>query len=170
MSQIITGFFRTRGEGEAAQNELFAKGFSRDEVSFVAGETSPHEIPAIGPIQSVGAESVAASDAFVGGMVGLAASMAAIFIPGIGPLVAAGPLAAAIGGLAAGTAAGGVIGLLRDYGVSEEEARFYAEGVKRGGALVAVHGVDDDRAKLAREIFDHGDAVAVETEKEESHA
>lgn len=95
-------------------------------------------------------------------MVGLAAGMVAVVIPGIGPLIAAGPIAGAIGGLTVGAATGGVIGLLRDHGVSEDEAEFYAEGVKRGGALVTVQGVSDDRAAIARKIFEkHG---AVDTE------
>ena len=55
-----------------------------------------------------------------------------------------------------------LIGLLRDHGISEEEAQFYAEGVKRGGALVTVHGVSEDRADQARKILDkHG---AIDTE------
>ena len=88
--------------------------------------------------------------------------MPAVAIPGIGPLIAAGPLAGALGGLAVGAAAGGLIGLLRDHGISKEEAEFYAEGVKRGGSLVLVHGVPDDRASRAREILDDQRAIEVE--------
>jgi uncharacterized membrane protein len=89
--------------------------------------------------------------------------MIAVFIPGIGPLIAAGPLAGAIGGLSVGAGAGGLIGLLKDHGVSDEEADFYAEGVRRGGALVTVQYGAEDEEKRAREILQkHG---AIETEK-----
>lgn len=161
-SEAIAGFFRTRAEGEAAQQALLSAGFTRDEVSFLAGDTRGHETPAVGPIEQVGADTEAAPDAWIGGIVGLAAGMIAVVLPGIGPLIAAGPLAGAIGGLSVGAAAGGIIGLLRDHGISEEEAQFYAEGVKRGGALVTVHDVTEDRAGQARKILEQHGALDTE--------
>ena len=166
MTHAISAFFRTRSEGESARSLLLANGFTNDQISFVAASGEAHEIPSIGPRFSVGTESEAASDAFVGAMVGLAAGTVAVVIPGIGPLIAAGPIAGAIGGAAVGTAAGGLIGLLKDHGVSEEEAEFYADGVRRGGSLVAVHDVDDDHAKLARKLLDENGPVAIEDEKQ----
>ncbi len=83
-------------------------------------------------------------------------------LPGIGPLIAAGPIAGAIGGLTVGAAAGGIIGLLKDHGISEEEAEFYAEGVRRGGSLVTVQGIPEDREKEARKILDDNGAIEVE--------
>jgi hypothetical protein len=161
MAQTISGFFRARSEGQAAQNALLANGFSRDQVSFVAGDAAAHEQPAIGPVLS-GTESEAAADAFYGGMAGMAAGLVAMAIPGFGALVAAGPMAGAIAGMAVGAAAGGVVGLLRDHGVTEEEAEFIAEGVRKGGALVTVQNLDDDQAKLARNILDQNGAIDVE--------
>jgi hypothetical protein len=162
MAKTISGFFHTRAEGEAAQDALFSRGFLREEVSFVAGDMRPHATPAVGPVKEVGGESEAASDAWIGGVVGLAAGMIAVVLPGIGPLIAAGPLAGAIGGLSVGAAAGGVIGLLKDHGISEEEAEFYAEGVRRGGSLVTVHGVSREREEEARKILDQAGAIQVE--------
>lgn len=162
MAKAITGFFRTRSDGEAAQQALLSNGFARDEVSFVAGDTEGHETPAVGPVQDVGAETEAGRDAWIGGVVGLAAGVIAVVLPGIGPLIAAGPIAGAIGGLSVGAAAGGIIGVLKDHGVSEDEAEFYAEGVKRGGSLVTVYGVSDDRADEARKILDRAGAIDVE--------
>jgi len=167
VSEAIAGFFRTRAEGEAAQQALLSSGFTRDEVSFVAGDTQAHEMPAIGPLETTGAEAVAGPNAFIGGVVGLAAGMIAVVIPGIGPLIAAGPLAGAIGGLGLGAAAGGIIGLLRDHGVSEEEAQFFAEGVKRGGSLVTVR-TTDERADQARKIMDRNGAIDIEKLSQES--
>ncbi|MEI9976075.1 MAG: hypothetical protein WDO73_30875 [Ignavibacteriota bacterium] len=77
-------------------------------------------------------------------------------------LVAAGPLVGAFGGLTAGVAVGGVIGILKDHGISEELAEFYAEGVKRGGALVTVHGVSEARESEAKKILDRSGAIEVE--------
>src|SRR5436853_131883 len=53
-----------------------------------------------------------AAGALIGGMAGLAAGLGAIAIPGIGPAIAAGPLAVAIGSAGIGAAAGSIIGVL----------------------------------------------------------
>lgn len=163
MAKAIAGFFRTRGEGENAKAALYQAGFSQDQVNFVANDSRGHKIPKVGPaLKDAGSESEAGSDAFVGGVIGLAAGMIAVVVPGIGPLLAAGPIAGAIGGLTAGVAAGGVIGLLRDHGVSEEEAEFYAEGVRRGGSLITVRGINEERGKEASKILDKSGAIEVE--------
>ncbi|HKE22920.1 MAG TPA: hypothetical protein VKB88_11055 [Bryobacteraceae bacterium] len=162
MARTVTSFFRTPREAEIAQRRLFEKGFSRNEVSFVAGDTRGHETPKVGPVLDSGAEVEAGRDAWFGGAVGLAAGAIAAVLPGIGPLIAFGPLAGAIGGAAVGAAAGGIIGLLKEHGVPEEEAQFYAEGVRRGGALLTVHNVSEEREALARTIFQQSGAVATE--------
>src|SRR5580698_1301569 len=117
MTKTIAGFFRTRIEGETAYNQLLDTGFARHQVSFVAGDTRGHETPAIGPIEGTGAESEMPQDAALGSVIGLAAGLVLLVIPGVGPLLAAGPLAAAMGGIAAGAAVGGIVGLLKDQGV-----------------------------------------------------
>lgn len=161
-TEAIAGFFRTREQGEAARQAILDAGFRADEVGFVAGDTRGHTTPAVGPIESVTTEGKGVQGALAGGVVGMAAGMVALLIPGIGPLIAAGPIAGAMTGLTVGAAAGGVIGLLKDHGISEEEAQFYAEGVKRGGALVTVQGVSDDRADEARRIFERHGAIDTE--------
>ena len=168
MANAIAGFFVTQAAGEQAKEALYQAGFSRDQVSFLAGDTRGHETPKIGPaLQEEGTESELGTDTFIGGAVGLAAGVIALAIPGIGPLLAAGPITAAIGGMTAGIAAGGIVGLLKDHGISEEEAEFYAEGVRRGGALVTVHAVEGDREKAARKILKDNGAIEVEELAEE---
>jgi hypothetical protein len=162
MTKTTVGFFRTRVEGERAYNQLLAGGLAHDQVSFVAGDMRGHETPAIGPIQGTGAESEMPQDIALGSAIGLAAGLVALVIPGIGPLIAAGPLAAAMGGLAAGAAVGGIVGLLKDHGVSEEEAEFYEDGVRRGGALVTVRGVSEEQEKKAREIMQENGSLETE--------
>ena len=71
-------------------------------------------------------------------------------IPGIGPILAVGPISAALAGIGIGAAAGGVIGLLRDKGVSEEEAEYYAEGIRRGGSLVSVRSDSDTDGRVSK--------------------
>jgi hypothetical protein len=163
MAKAIAGFFRTVAEGEKAKEALHQSGFTLDEVGFVAGDTRGHQTPKVGPsLKEEGSESEAVSDAFVGGAIGLAAGLFAVLVPGFGFLIAAGPLVGAFGGLTAGVAVGGLVGILKDHNISEEQAEFYAEGVRRGGALVTVHGVTEARETEARKILDRSGAIEVE--------
>src|ERR1700710_2159202 len=84
----------------------------------------------------------------IGGTAGLLAGLGLLAIPGLGPVVAAGWLAATAVGAAAGAATGGVVGALTEAGVSKEDAPLYAEGVRRGGTLVSARVADADRTRL----------------------
>ena len=95
-----------------------------------------------------GAGKGAGIGAGVGGTAGLLAGLGLLAIPGLGPVVAAGWLAATAVGAAAGAATGGIVGALTEAGVSEDEAHSYAEGVRRGGTLVSARVADSDRARL----------------------
>ncbi len=84
------------------------------------------------------APGTAATGAALGGLGGLLVGLGVLAVPGVGPLLAAGPLAGALGGLLAGGAAGGVIGGLSAIGVPEEYARDYAARIEQGHTLVSV--------------------------------
>jgi hypothetical protein len=94
-----------------------------------------------------GAEAGAGIGAVVGGTAGLLAGLGILAIPGVGPVVAAGWLAALATGALAGGAAGGIIGALTQSGVSKEDAHVYAEGLRRGGALVTARVPDGERTR-----------------------
>jgi hypothetical protein len=95
-----------------------------------------------------GAGKGAGIGAGVGGAAGLLAGLGLLAIPGLGPVVAAGWLAATAVGAAAGAATGGIVGALTEAGVSKEEAPLYAEGVRRGGTLVSARVPEADRTRL----------------------
>jgi hypothetical protein len=112
-----------------------------------------------------GAGAGAGIGAIVGGAAGVLAGLGMIAIPGIGPVVAAGWLAATAAGLVAGGVAGGIIGALTQAGVSKEDAHVYAEGVRRGGTLVTARVPDSERHRYetildrsAVNISDRGEA------------
>ena len=92
--------------------------------------------------------------AILGGAAGAAAGLGMIAIPGIGPVVAAGWLAALAAGAVGGGVAGGLIGALVESGTSKENAQLYAEAVRRGGAIVTARVSDDDEAQYTA-IMDH---------------
>jgi hypothetical protein len=113
-----------------------------------------------------GAAAGAVTGGVVGGAAGLAASLMGLAIPGIGPIIAAGPIVATLSGAGVGAVAGGLIGGLTDMGVSDTDAQYYAESVRRGGALVTVR-ADDSRAERAADIMREHGAVDIERRAEQ---
>ena len=113
-----------------------------------------------------GAAAGAVTGGVVGGAAGLAASLMGLAIPGIGPIIAAGPIVATLSGAGVGAVAGGLIGGLTDMGVSKTDAEYYAESVRRGGALVTVR-ADDSRADRAADIMREHGAVDIEQRAEQ---
>ncbi|HEY3461430.1 MAG TPA: hypothetical protein VGL52_11450 [Casimicrobiaceae bacterium] len=112
-----------------------------------------------------GAAAGAVTGGVVGGAAGLAASLMGLAIPGIGPIIAAGPIVSLLTGAGVGAVAGGLIGGLTDMGVSESDAQYYAEAVRRGGALVTVR-ADDARAERAADIMRAHGAIDIERRAE----
>jgi len=84
--------------------------------------------------------------AAVGGLTGVIVGLASL-VPGIGLVIAAGPIAAGLTGILAGSVTGGIIGALVKSGVPKDESPYYAEGIRRGGTLVSVQTSDTLRAE-----------------------
>src|ERR1700743_332696 len=89
----------------------------------------------------------------VGGSLGLLAGIGALAIPGVGPLIAAGPIMGALAGLGVGGAVGGLVGALIGLGIPEYEAKRYEGRVKDGGILVSVHCDSSEEVSRAKEIL-----------------
>lgn len=98
----------------------------------------------------------AAVGAGIGGVAGLLVGMAALAVPGVGPFLAAGPLAGALGGLLAGSAAGGIIGALSTIGVPEQHARTYAARIEQGHTFVSVRTDEISCDLVERVLLAHG--------------
>ena len=105
-----------------------------------------------------GAAAGASVGAALGGGAGLLAGLGLLAIPGLGPVVAAGWLAATAVGAVAGGAAGGLVGSLTSAGVNPEHAEIYAEGVRRGGSIVTAR-VDDTLAPRAESLLSDRGAI-----------
>jgi hypothetical protein len=169
-AKTVIGLFDSRAEAEQGVSALIREGFAREELSIVAGDPRTMvETPAVGPVHGVGADTEAGSDAAIGAIAGFVVGVVALAIPGLGPLIAAGPMAAGIGGLGIGAAAGGLIGVLKDHGVSEDEAEYYEEGLRRGGAIVTAR-VPEDRAGEAARALDRAGAADILKRAEEWRA
>lgn len=153
-----------------AVDELVDTGFSRDDISLVArdvtGEYGTY-LEEYDEAEDVGeaAAGGAVGGAVVGGLMGLLVGIGAFAIPGLGPVIAAGPVAASLAGAGIGAATGGVLGALIEWGVPEAEAGYYAEGVRRGGTLLSVR-VPETRVNDVVDILNDHDPVNVERRAE----
>src|SRR6185436_6597798 len=97
----------------------------------------------------------------VGGTLGLLAGIGALAIPGVGPLIAAGPIMGALAGLGAGGALGGVLGALAGMGIPEYEAKRYEGRIREGGILLSVHCDNSEWTSKAKDILNHTGAEDV---------
>jgi hypothetical protein len=164
MAQAITRLFDDYEDAAAAVRKLEASGVSHDSISLIANNGRGDRLPHRGGDEAgdhdagEGAAKGATTGGLLGGGAGLLAGLGMLAIPGLGPVVAAGWLAStaigAVVGAAAGGAAGGLLGALKDAGHTDEEAHVYAEGVRRGGALVSVKPTNDTDALTARRVLD----------------
>ncbi len=170
MAKTVVGLFDTHSGAERAVQELHRQGFTKDEVSLVANNTTgiynTDTSTSVNQEEAAeGAGSGAIGGTVVGGGLGLILSLGLLVIPGVGPVAAAGTLATVLGstalGAGIGAAAGGLIGAMIDSGVPESEANVYAEGVRRGGTLVMVT-TSDARADDAVAVLEASDPVNVE--------
>lgn len=171
MAKTIVGSFDTFEEARSVMSELQQRGFNQNDISIVANNatgqyrTGDDKTAATTSEAASGAASGAAAGGLLGGAAGLIVGLMGLAIPGIGPIVAAGPLAATLAGAGVGAVAGGLIGGLTRAGVPEEEANVYAEAVRRGGALVTVR-AEDSRAEEAADIMRKSGAVDIERRAE----
>ena len=154
MTTTISRLYDNYSDAQAAVTKLEAAGVPHSDISIVAnnsdgwfdgkkdrdGDGVDDRAEAAGAGAGVGVG--------LGGAAGLLAGLGLLAIPGLGPVVAAGWLAATAVGAAAGAATGGLVGALTQAGVSDDEAPLYAEGVRRGGSLVTAKVADGDKARL----------------------
>jgi hypothetical protein len=167
MSKTVIGLMDNIGEAQSVVKDLVASGIDRDDIGFMANQK--HAVPESaglnegeGSRAASGALAGAGTGAALGGVAGLALALAPLAIPGIGPILAAGPIAAALTGAGIGAVAGGLIGGLTKLGVPEDEAHYYAEGVRRGGILVTVAAESDAQAQTAVTVMQRHGAVDID--------
>jgi uncharacterized protein (TIGR02271 family) len=150
-------------------DELKAGGFSKDDVSVVfadkrSSKEFAHEKNTKAP---EGAATGAATGGVLGGALGWLAGAGALAIPGVGPLIAAGPIMAALSGAAVGAATGGIAGGLIGLGIPEYEAKRYENRVREGNVLISVHSDNAEETRRAKEIFERNGAEDIASARED---
>ncbi len=151
----VFGIYPTRSAAEEAVDALRRAGFRNTDISALLPDNAgtkdfAHEKNTKAP---EGATTGATSGAIVGGVLGWLSGIGMLAIPGIGPLIAAGPIVAALAGAGAVGVVGGIVGTLVGLGIPEYEAKRYEGRVKHGGILLSVHCDSSDWVNRAEEIF-----------------
>jgi uncharacterized protein (TIGR02271 family) len=171
MKTIVAMFDRIEDARDALE-DLVDSGIQRDNISLIARDVEGQYGSQMEGRQATAGEDVgqaaaggAAGGAVLGGLAGVLVGLGALTIPGIGPVVAAGPIVSGLTGAAVGAAAGGLLGALVEWGIPEEEAEYYAEGVRRGGTLVAVRATDTEAEDVV-DILEGYDPVDIERRSE----
>jgi len=142
-------------QAERIVENLQSAGFPAQEISVLLPDTEgKHDIGHVKATKAPeGVATGATTGGVTGGVIGLLAGIGALAIPGVGPLIAAGPIMAALSGAAVGATTGGVVGGLIGLGIPEIEAKRYEDKLKAGNYLIAVHAHDGDQEDRAEEIF-----------------
>ncbi len=115
-----------------------------------------------------GGASGAAIGGLIGGTLGLLAGIGSLAIPGLGALVAAGPILAALSGTAVGGSLGLLTGFLIGLGIPEYEAKRYEHRVKSGGVLLSVHAETAEEVEKIKDIFVKNGIEDIATSKEKA--
>lgn len=171
----VAGIFKSRAEAERAVENLRSAGISDDDISFLTPGTTDEELEAAVPTTET--EQPGMGTAF-GGVVGAAlgtaggihigTALASLFVPGVGPILAAGVLGAALlgaGGAAAGAAAGSA---LEDNvtGLPHDELYVYEDALRQGRTVVIVLADDSAQAETVRGVIEQAGAESVDAARE----
>lgn len=163
------GIFPSNSAAEAAVDRLHAAGFSNNDVSVLMADKQGSKDFASEKNTKApeGTTAGVLSGGTLGGTLGLLAGLGALAIPGVGPLIAAGPIMGALAGLGIGSAVGGLVGALVGMGIPEYEAKRYEGRVNEGGILVSVHCESFEEIGRAKDLLKAagGEDVASSGEK-----
>ncbi|MCE9544202.1 MAG: hypothetical protein K8T25_01570 [Planctomycetia bacterium] len=168
MSQAVFGIANTLNQAEQIVVRLKVAGFSYDDISVLMPDKSGTRDFAVANSTKApeGAAAGVSAGAALGGALGWLTGIGALAIPGLGPLIAAGPILATLGGAAVGGAVGGISGALIGMGIPEYEAQRYEGKIQGGAALISVHVNDATEAERAHAVLEQFGAEDISTSAE----
>src|SRR6478672_1087766 len=166
----VFGIYSSVTQAEVAVDALVNDGFTNSDVSVLMADSQgskdfAHEKNTKAP---EGTTTGVAAGGAIGGTLGLLAGIGALAIPGVGPLIAAGPIMGALAGLGVGGTVGGIVGALVGMGIPEYEARRFEGAVKDGGVLLSVHCDTSEEISRAKEELKRTGAADVASGGEEA--
>ena len=166
----VFGIYHTKEQAERGIDDLLTAGFSNDDISVLLPDINSPRAFANEKNMKVpeGATAGVASGGMLGATFGLLAGIGVFAIPGIGPLIAAGPIISAFAGMGAGGAIGGIIGALVGMGIPEYAAKRYEGSIQEGGVLLSVHCASLSRISRATSLLRHTGAQDISKSGEAS--
>lgn len=149
-------------------SRLRSDGIDPGDISIIAPDPTAHRDLVLENSTKApeGAAAGASAGALLGGTLGWLAGIGSLVIPGLGPLVAAGPMLSALSGLALGGTIGGIGGALVGLGIPEYEAQQYEGKLKEGRILMCVHAEDEEDESRIRDILSEEHAEDISTGSE----
>ena len=166
----VFGIYSSVTQAELAVDALVNDGFTNTDVSVLMADKQgskdfAHEKHTKAP---EGTTTGAAAGGAIGGTLGLLAGIGALAIPGVGPLIAAGPIVGALTGLGVGGTVGGIVGALVGLGIPEYEAKRYEGRIKEGGVLLSAHCDTSEQIDRAKAILKRTGAADIASAGEEA--
>jgi len=152
----VFGIYPSRANAEDAVDALRIAGFRNTDISVLFPENEGTKDFALekSTKSPEGTTAGASAGAVIGGTLGWLAGIGVLAIPGIGPLLAAGPIVAALAGMGVGGTVGGLAGALIGMGIPEYEAKRYEGRIRKGGILLSVHCDSSEWVKKAEAILE----------------
>lgn len=168
MAQAVFCIADSEARAERIVLELRDAGFGEETVSILfPDETGSHELAHEAHSKAPeGASTGLGTGALVGGTIGWLSGVGAIAVPGLGALIAAGPILATLTAATAGAAVGGLTGALVGYAVPEFEAKLYEGKLASGNFLLSVHTTSVVQQAHVREIFEKNGATDISQREE----
>jgi hypothetical protein len=156
VTKTVVALYDDFRAAESAVRGLVDSGFRRDDISLVLKDPGGERGA------TLKASKTRRADGVLDGLTGLLTGVDSLAIPGVGAIIAAGPLIGTLAGAGMGAVEGGLAGALIDAGVPEAEAQLFAESVRRGSILAMVR-ARDEQAERARDIMTRDGAVDVQS-------
>lgn len=175
--ETVAGIFASRVEAERAVQQLQKAGIPNDRIAFLTPGTADKELENELPVSDTEQAGMGkAMGGAVGGALGtasglgLGAGLASLLVPGVGPVLAAGLVGAAIlgiGGASTGMAAGAALERTIADGVPHDELFLYEDALRKGKSIAIAFAEDEDAETKARQVFTEAGALSVDEARED---
>jgi hypothetical protein len=164
----VFGVYASRRQVESAVDELKMAGFRNTDISVLFSENVGTKDFAVAKETKApeGTSTGAVTGGVIGGALGWLAGLGTLAIPGVGPLIAAGPIIAMLTGVGVGGSVGALTGALIGMGIPEYEAKRFEGRVKSGNILLSVHSDNSDWTKKAKKILESTGAEDISSTSE----
>jgi hypothetical protein len=166
----VVGIFGSRKEAERAASKLDSAGIAKSRIAVLTPQSTEQEIAAVPTIDAEQPGMGIALGATVGGAMGLAGgvtlgALASVLIPGVGPILAIGFAASAVGLLGGGALGGKLDNSLSD-GIPQEELYIYEDALRQGRSVVIAFAENHAQVEAAHHTLNESGAESIDRARE----